>query len=239
MDNKHGENLSHDRVNELIHHLASFVTPERLALFDRVLEQRTRYLTLVLEDIYQSQNASAVIRTADCFGIQDLHVIENSNAFQVDREVALGASKWINISTYRGEGDNTCRAIQELRDRGYRIVATSPHERDVSLEDFDLNKGKTAMVFGTELTGISDRVREEADEFLKIPMVGFTESFNISASAAIILHHLSWQMRSGKVTGWQLETEERRQIKLQWLRISIKSSAQIEEHFLKRQGRDC
>lgn len=174
---------------ELVQYLSTFITPERLEVFDRILKQRTRYLTVVLEDIYQPQNASAVIRTADCFGIQDLYVIENNNLFTIDKEVALGASKWVDIRRFNTKGNSTRRAIAYLRKKGYRIVATSPHEGDVNLEDYDLTKGKTALFFGTELSGISDLVRSEADEFLKIPMYGFTESLNISVSAGIILQN--------------------------------------------------
>lgn len=217
---------------ELIQYLSSFVTPERMELFNRMLEQRTRYLTVVLEDIYQSQNASAVVRTADCFGLQDLYVIENRNRFVIDREVAMGASKWINVMKFEGKGNNTIAAINHLREKGYRIVGTSPHEGVVNLEDFDLEKGKTALFFGTELAGISDLVKKETDEFLKIPMYGFTESLNISVSAAIILHVLTYRMRFHSRVDWRLTPDECDEIKLNWLRRSIKKSALIEERFL-------
>ncbi len=217
----------------VIQHLSRFVTDERLELFDRMLEQRTQYITVVLEDIFQTQNASAVVRTADCFGIQDLYVIENRNRFVVDREIAMGASKWINIMRFRENRNNTSDAIAQLRQKGYRIIGTSPHEGDVSLEDFDLTKGKAALFFGTELTGISAQVRGEADEFLKIPMYGFTESLNISVSAAIILYDLTHRMRLHGQIDWHLTPEERDDIKLEWLRHSVKMSAQIEKRFLK------
>lgn len=217
---------------ELIQHLSAFVTSERLELFDRMLEQRTRYLTVVLEDIYQPQNASAVVRTTDCFGLQDLYVIENGNRFVIDREIAMGASKWIDVRKFNGKENNTPEAIAHLREKGYRIVGTSPHEGDVNLEDYDLAKGKTALFFGTELTGISVLVKEEADEFLKIPMYGFTESLNLSVSVAIILHDLTHQMRFHSQVDWRLTPDECAEIKLNWLRRSIKKSALIEKRFL-------
>src|SRR6056297_3246880 len=127
---------------ELIKYLSSFVTPERLMLFDEVLEQRTHYITVVLEDIYQSQNASAVLRTCDCFGIQYLHIIENRNTFRVNKEVALGASKWLTIQKYNQSAQNSSQAIHALKKEGYRIVATSPHINDKLLKDFSLEKGK-------------------------------------------------------------------------------------------------
>lgn len=224
---------------QLIEYLSGFITDERNQLFERILDQRTRYLTIALEDIYQPQNASAVLRSIDCFGLQDAHIIENSNRFNVDREVAMGANKWLTLKKYSRKEENSLEAIQNLRSKGYRIVATTPHEGDVSLEDFDLTKGKAALFFGTELTGISELVKSEADEFLKIPMHGFTESFNISVSAAVILHHLTLKMRSENRVDWHLSPEDRADIKLTWLRSTIKSAGLIEEQYRVLKDRDA
>ncbi len=218
---------------ELIKYLSGFVTPERLNLFDKVLENRTKYLTIVLEDIYQSQNASATLRTCDCFGVQDVHIIENRNQFNINAQVALGSSKWLTLHKYTEHENNTLEAIKRLKADGYRIVATSPHNNDTDLEDFDLAKGKSALLFGSELPGISDVVMNEADEFLKIPMVGFTESFNISVSVAIILHHLTHKLRSMKNLSWQLTENEKENIKLEWLRSTIKKNTLLEKEFFK------
>jgi len=219
---------------QLVNYLSDFITTDRNELFDRILEQRTRYLTIVLENIFQPQNASAAMRSVDCFGLQDAHVIENSNTFEVDREVAMGSTKWLDVKRYNEGEDNSLDAIKKLRAQGYRIVATTPHEGDTNLEDFDLRKGKAAFVFGTELTGISDVVKNEADEFLKIPMHGFTESFNISVSAAVILHHLTWKLRNDPTIDWRLTEKEKAEIKLSWLRRSIKSSDLIEEEYRQK-----
>ncbi len=216
---------------ELIEHLASYLTPNRQALFNSVLQQRTRYLTVVLEDIFQPQNASAVLRTCDCFGIQDVHIVENRNDFEVDREVAMGASKWLSLRKYNQLEQNSLEAIRQLKGNGYRIVATSPHINDQELHNFDMSKGKAALVFGSELPGISEIIKDEADEFLKIPMYGFTESFNISVSAAIILHHLTLKMKQDAAIEWNLSQEEQQEIKLEWIRRSIKRSELIEQRF--------
>ena len=217
---------------ELINYLSSFVTDNRKKLFEKIIKSRTNYLTVALEDIYQPQNASAVLRSVDCFGLQSVYVIENRNEFRVDTEVALGSSKWLNIESYNNGENNTREAINSLRDKGYRIVATTPHEGAVDLEDFDLEKGKAALFFGTELTGISDIVKDEADEFLKIPMFGFTESFNISVSAAIILHYLTYKLRKNSKIDWQLNDKEKDHILLNWLRSTIHNSDFIEKQFL-------
>lgn len=222
---------------ELLDYLSGFITKERLALFDKVLEKRTRYITVVLEDIYQSQNASAVLRTCDCFGIQDVHIIENRNQFNVNTEVSLGSSKWLSLHKYNQEKSNSLDAIKKLKKKGYRIVATTPHTNDQELPEYDIQKGKTALVFGSELPGISDTIMNEADEFLKIPMHGFTESFNISVSAAIILHHLSEKLRLQDVQKWQLSPIEKLELKLQWIRNTIKKSELLEERFWQSHGK--
>lgn len=218
---------------ELINHLSEFVTEERLRLFEKVLENRTSYITLVLEDIFQPQNASAVLRTCDCFGIQHIHIIENRNEFTVDREVAMGASKWLSLHKYNQKEQNSLEAIKKIKKMGYRIVATSPHINDQLLPEFDLTQGKAAIVFGSELPGISETIMNEADEFLKIPMYGFTESFNISVSAAIVLYQLSQKLRNQPEINWKLSEEESNETKLDWLRATIKRSSAIEKKFLK------
>lgn len=220
---------------DLINFLKQFATDNRVELFDKVIESRTRYITVALEDIYQSQNASAVLRTSDCFGLQDVHVIENQNQYNINPDVALGSSKWLNIIKYNKAENNTLEAIQKLRDKGYRIVATTPHKEDVVLGDFDLNKGKLALFFGTELRGLSDLMIENADEYLKIPMYGFTESFNISVSAAIILHHLTDKLRNSNIH-WQLSDFEKQELKLAWLKKTIKSSEMLIEEFLSKKN---
>jgi len=153
---------------ELLKYLQGFTTERRNELFDRILEMRTKYLTLALEDIYQSNNASAVLRTCDCFGIQDVHVIENRNEYQLNTEVSLGAEKWLNIYKYNTKENNSIHALRMLREKGYRIIATTPHKNDALLQDFDIGKGKAAIFLGTELSGLSEVILENADEFIKI-----------------------------------------------------------------------
>jgi tRNA (guanosine-2'-O-)-methyltransferase len=223
--------MNFDLLNKLYSCLSSAVTDERLALFNRVVENRTNYITVVLEDIFQPQNASAVLRSCDCTGIQNIHIIENRNKFHVDTEVAMGSSKWLSLHTYNNSVNNSLQALQTLKEKGYRIVATTPHLNDVELPDFDLTKGKFALVFGTELKGITETVLKNADEYLKIPMFGFTESYNISVSAAIILYQLTEKLRLSEKIDWKMTEYEKTETKIQWLRNSIRSSVSIEKRF--------
>ncbi len=214
----------------LIQFLSEFVTPERLALFHKMLSLRTNYITVVLEDIYQSQNASAVLRTADCFGIQTVHVVEDKHLFHVNPNVVRGASNWLTINRYNQGENNTLEAIRKLKSEGYRIIAANPHEHDVNLEDFDLEKGKAAFIFGTERPGLTDWAKTEADEFMKIPMVGFTESLNVSVSVAITLHHLTYKLRNSSIN-WHLSENEKRDILLDWLRLTLKRVDLLEKKY--------
>lgn len=213
-----------------IDHLSSFVTERRMSLFEKILNDRTRYLTVVLEDIYQPHNASAVLRSCDVFGIQDVHIIENKNKYTVNPDVTLGSDKWLNITKYNAGENNTMEAINKIRSQGYRIIAASPHEKSVPLENFDLKKGKVALVFGTELRGLSEDVLNNSDEFVHIPMFGFTESLNISVSVAIILNNLSEKLRKLNIN-WQLSPKEKDLILRNWLMRSINKSELIEKKF--------
>ena len=219
--------------NDLISYLSQFVTSRRLALFEQILDQRTRYITVVLEDIYQSHNANAVLRSCDCFGIQDVHIIENRNTYALNPDVALGSNKWLTLHTYNQSKNNTWATIALLKKKGYRIVATTSRSDSVSLQDFDLAKGKAALLFGTEMKGLSEEALKSADEFLTIPMTGFTESLNISVSVAICLFKLTEILRSSDLD-WNLSADERDDIKLEWLRGTIKKVELMEKDYVER-----
>ncbi len=217
---------------DLIAHMSECITENRLALFRRVLSERTRYITILLEDIYQSQNASAVLRTCDCTGIQDVHIVEERNEYEINRDVALGADQWLSLNYYNKGEDNIEHAIVSLREKGYRIVATSPHKDGATPDNFNLKGGKAALLFGTEQNGLSERAIELADEYMQIPMAGFTESYNISVSAAISLYTLRKRLEDSSLQ-WRLSIEEQNELLLNWLRTSIRLSDQIENKFIK------
>ena len=218
-------------MDALIDHFLKCITDERKALFEELIQKRTKYLTVVLENIYQPLNASAVLRSCDCFGIQDVHVIENYNEFKPDREVAMGAYNWLTINRYNNNKNNTIDCIKSLKNKGYRIIATSPDKSQKDLKNYDLSKGKTALFFGAEIKGLSDQVINNADEHLHIPMYGFTESFNLSVSAAICLYEMRMKMEKENFK-WQMTEDEKNQVLLNWLRYSINRSEIVEQDFL-------
>ncbi len=217
---------------EIIKHLSNFVTEQRLEKFEQILLNRTNYVTVVLEEVFQSHNASAVLRTCDCFGIQNVYVIENRNEFKPNNEISLGAANWLTINSGI-KNRNSKEIISNLKSKGYRIVATTPHNNAIMLNDLNLTKGKIALLFGTELSGLTDEAISLADEFVKIPMYGFTESFNISVSAAIILSNIIERLLKSDIS-WQLSDNEKEIILFDWLKNSIKSSNEIIERFNKK-----
>lgn len=217
---------------EFISYLSNLISENRRAKFDEVLNYRTRHITIALEDLYQPHNASAVLRSCDIFGIQDIHIIENRNAYIVNRDIALGSPKWLNTYTYKEKENNTLNCINHLKEKGYRIVATSPHEKDCTIEELSVDK-PLALIFGTELTGISDTVREHADEFVKIPMFGFTESFNISVSAALCLHSLTAKLHKSDAD-WHLNDVEKDELLITWLKNTIRKVDLIEKDFMDK-----
>jgi tRNA (guanosine-2'-O-)-methyltransferase len=214
---------------ELYEKLAAFISDNKRQLFDTLAPQRTRHVTVVLEDIYQSQNASAVVRTCDLVGVQDVHVIENRNKYQLNPAVTLGSSKWIDIHRYREGMDNTMACVHALRSKGYRVIATSPRAPEVTPDNMDLSR-PMAFCFGTELTGLSNELMDAADEHVRIPMYGFTESFNISASAAITLYTVMQRLRKSDID-WQLQEDELIRLKLDWARKVVHSADHLEKLF--------
>ena len=181
---------------ELLDKLYRHVSDNKKDLFERNAAERTRFVTIVLENLFQPHNASAVMRSCDCFGIQDLHVIENGNEFAPNREIALGSTKWLNIYQYNEKPNNTADCLQSLKDKGYKIVATSP-AAEKSVKDLSLDQ-PVALLLGTELTGLTDEAIGLADDLVRIPMYGFTESFNISVSAALLLNDMAQRIREEK-----------------------------------------
>ena len=222
--------MLHKKTN-LLTYLEGFVTEKRKDLFKKILQDRTRHFTVVLEDIYQQHNSSAVIRSCDIFGIQDVHIIENKYNSKVSRHVAKGAQKWLSFHQYNEDKNNTIDCLEKLKNDGYQIIATTPHNDSCILHDFDISK-KSAFVFGVEKAGVSDDVMKNADGFLKIPMVGFTESLNISVAAAIILENLTFKLRNSSVD-WKLTNEEQKILYASWIEKTIKNVDEIKERFIE------
>jgi tRNA (guanosine-2'-O-)-methyltransferase len=220
-------NYTYEQKEQLYEALSEFFSENKRQLLDQNIQNRTKHITLVMEDIFQSQNASAVLRTADCFGIQDVHIIENQYEYTLNPDVALGSSKWVNYYRYNKKNENnTLLAYDDLRKKGYKIIATLPHENDVMLQDLDISQ-PIALVFGTEKTGLTETAIKNADAFVKIPMYGFTESFNISVSAALCSFYLTEKMRNTTGLDWKLTKNQQIEQKLYWARQIVREADKI------------
>lgn len=207
------------------------ITESKQEMYDRIAADRTKHLTVVMENIHKEHNASAVLRTCDCFGIQNLHAIEKDNTYEIQRDIALGAGNWVDLYTY-SEGDNPTKScLNQLKSEGYRIVATSPHTNN-DINDLDLSQ-PIALVFGTEKKGVSNEVEEMADELVRIPMYGFTESFNISVSAAIALNIIRRKLTLSDIN-WKLPYEEQVKLKIQWCTKIIRDGEMVENEIRRR-----
>lgn len=205
----------------LLEYLEGFLTEQRQRRFLEVLANRTRYITVALQDVYQLHNASAVIRSCDIFGIQDAHLIEERFGNRLDKNIAVGAQRWVDIHRYK----STDACVRVLRDKGYRIVATSPHAGSTTPEELPLD-APLALFFGTEKEGLSEGLIRQADAAVQIPMVGFTESLNVSVAAAIVLRTLGTRLRKSSLP-WHLSEAEVLEKRLDWARKTIKSAPEI------------
>ena len=213
----------------LLEYLMPFVSENKQQLFSKISNFRTHYLTVAVENVFQAHNTSAVIRSCDCFGIQDVHIIENGNEYTISSNVAMGASKWLSVHRYNKEENNTVIALKHLKSQGFKLVATSPHHYDYQLADLPL-ECKTAILLGTELNGLSDVAFQMADYTVNIPMFGFTESYNISVSAALIMYELTRRLHNSNLP-WKLSEEEKIDLLLQWTRKAAKSAEALEVAF--------
>ena len=218
-------NHSPEWYDERTEYMKGFLTEERIEVLRRTLNERTRYMTILTENTFHPQNASALVRHCEAFGLQDLHTVETRCKFNPNVNIVRGTDKWVDITRH----DSTEEAIKTLKGAGYRLVATTPHRESCTPETFDVEKGPFCLVFGTEHAGVSDEIIEAADEYLRIPMCGMVESLNVSASAAILIYMLSQRMRLTPEIDWRLKEEDAREMLFRWVMLSVKDSQRILE----------
>ena len=221
------EEHSDEWFQERLDYMNEFITEERKEVLLRTVSQRTHYMRIMTENMFHPQNASAIMRHCEAFGIQQIHTVEDRCKFDPSVNIVRGTHKWVDVEHH----ENTAEALATLKAEGYRIVATTPHRCSATPETFDVTKGKFALVFGTEHAGISDEAMAAADEYLRIPMCGMVESLNVSASAAILIYQLSQRLRE-QVSGWELTETEQTRLLYEWVRQSVKDADRIlQRHF--------
>ena len=207
------------------------MTDHRIAQLERVAGSRTRHIVIALEDVQKDHNSAAIIRNCDCYGIQDLHVMDYQKTPKVAHAIAKGAENWVDVSYHTGTENNVRAAVQHLRSQGYRIVATSPHQGGYSPETLPIDQ-PIALFFGNELDGISNEVIHHADDFLELPMYGFTESFNVSVSVALSLHTLRQRLEASNIS-FLLSDRDRYELLFRWAHYSVQGADRILSIFEK------
>lgn len=215
----------------ILDYFQQFMSGHKIDLFEQKVLDRTRHFTLVLEDLFHPHNASAILRTCDCMGIQDVHMIENNHQFKNEKDISLGSRKWLNIQRYNDSDLSSPSCINQLKEKGYTIAVLSPHHNDVTIDQYPV-ENKTAFILGAEKHGLTEYSLNNADYHVKVPMHGFTESYNVSITAALSMYEMTQRMRSSSLD-WHLSSEEQWRVKLSWTLRTIRSSRDIVKKYVK------
>ena len=211
---------------EIYDYLQQFLTDERLSKIEHFSKESSDFVLPVMEDVYQFRNAAAIVRSVEACGFHHVVALEEENVFNPNLKVTKGAETWVQVEKM----PNNLDSLKEIKSRGYRILAVSPEKNATMLPDYEV-KEPIALVFGTELEGVSDEILDFADETLAIPMFGFTKSFNVSVAAAICMYELKQKLIKSGID-YKLSKEKLLELKIRWAKNSIKSSEQILERFL-------
>lgn len=211
---------------EIYDYLQQFLTNERLSKIEHFSKESSDFVLPVMEDVYQFRNAAAIVRSVEACGFHHVVALEEENVFNPNLKVTKGAETWVQVEKM----PNNLDSLKEIKSRGYRILAVSPEKNATMQPDYEV-KEPIALVFGTELEGVSDEILDFADETLAIPMFGFTKSFNVSVAAAICMYELKQKLIKSGIE-YQLSDEKLLELKIRWAKNSIKSSEQILERFL-------
>jgi tRNA (guanosine-2'-O-)-methyltransferase len=221
-----------ETLESMVGYFESYLTDHKRTLFNRVLQERTSHITVVLEDLFHPHNASAVLRNCECFGIQDVHIIENNHHFKHSRDIDRGSYKWLTLQRYNDLSKDKELSFKQLKKQGYQLIALSPKADEISLQELKI-ENPIALIFGAEKMGLSAQAQEHADQFVRIPMVGFTESFNVSVSVAIALYELTHRLKNSSVS-WSLSEERKLHIRMLWALRTIQSPRSIVRHYLEQ-----
>jgi len=218
---------------DLLNYLLKYVTENKKEKILEVAQNRTRYITVVLENINKFHDINAVIRSCECFGIQNLHIIENTNQLDSKSSVSAGSSKWIDIKKYNSS-INFDFCLDNLKENNFKIIATSPLKKYKSINEIDIND-KLAIFFGDDKLGLSSRVFERADEIVSFPSYGFTESLNLSSNIAISLYNLVKKLHKSNLD-WKLSEDDMINLEINWIKKVFKKAQMFEDDFLQERN---
>lgn len=206
----------------MVCYILSVPTRIRIEKVKRVLSLRQPDLRVVLEEVRNTHNASAVVRTCDAAGVLYLDIISSSQEpFPVNEAISTRAEKWIQFHYYTSTTD----CLKQLKKKGFKIAATLLSEDSIPYKALDYTQ-PTALVFGNEADGVSEEAFSLADFKIKIPMIGMAQSLNLSVSVGIILYEaMKQRLEKGFYKKRRLSEEEFKVYMDKWLGISQKISS--------------
>ena len=196
--------------------LAPLLTEDRVERIDAVLAARLQSVAIAVEDTYDPHNAAATIRTAEALGLQDLHVIESAHRFSAAEGVTRGAHRWLDLHRW----PSAEAAASDLRGRGFRVLATRP-DAGHSLDDVDVAT-PLAVMFGNEHTGLSAAALAACDGAIRVPMFGFTESYNLSVTVALVANRLAARRRAHVGAPGDLPPERVAHLRARWFTVGLR-----------------
>lgn len=199
-----------EELQKRIEELGEPLTDHRKSLLTNALQHRTRHFTMVLEDLYDPHNISAVIRTAEVFGLQDIHIIEELNTYRINKSVLKGSFKWLSLYRYKSRQ----LAMQRLRAQGYRIAVASTNH-SVPIQELDLSI-PTAFYLGSELKGNHPDTLEGADVAFILPQYGVTESMNVSVAGGVLMAYLNQFLLAQGRENYTLSEEDKQRLLFDW-----------------------
>lgn len=207
--------------------LEPMLTPERIARIDAVLAARLASITPAVEDTYDPHNAAAAIRTSEALGLQELHVIEPAERFSAVKGVTRGSHRWIDL--HRWPAADAC--VDTLHARGFRVYATLPDPKAVSIEDVDVST-PLAVIFGNEHSGVSPTAVAACDGAITVPMFGFTESYNLSVTVGLAMSRLAARRRAHLGVAGDLDPARRDRLRARWFALRIRAVEGVLERAL-------
>lgn len=214
------ERLLHEyRPEDVVELLAPYLTPERRARIERVLAARLKSLTVVIENLHDPHNGAAAIRSAEAFGLCELHVVEEAEPFRFSPKVTQGCDKWIEIRRHA----DFAACARALHDRGFVLYAAIPGA-ERAVHEIDATR-PAALVFGNEHAGLTSAARAACDASFGIPIHGFTQSFNLSVSVALAIYDLSTRRRAALGAPGDLDEGERLGWRARWYALSLDERA--------------
>ncbi len=187
-----------ENLQTVFDYLKQFLTEERLGKIEHYAKESSDFVLPVMEDVYQFRNAAAIVRSVEACGFHKIAAMERENIFNPNLRVTKGAENWVEVEKL----PHSLESLREIKKRGYKVLAVSPEKNATLLPDYEMNE-PVALVFGTELEGVTDEILDFADETLAIPMYGFTKSFNVSVAAAICMYELKQKLMKSKALTYQ------------------------------------